>query len=68
LNKNQKKSDRVFSGLPKNVLHRSYEVNNSSSTISKAGEKWITTNYVRELDKLETEEDAEQFIFLDESK
>jgi hypothetical protein len=63
LNKNQKKSNRVFSGLPKNVLHRSYEVNNSSSTISKAGEKWITTNYVREQDKLETEEDQSKSYF-----
>ena len=63
LNKNQKKSNRVFSGLPKNVLYRSYEVNNSSSTISKAGEKWITTNYVREQDKLNTEEDQSKSYF-----
>ena len=63
LNKNQKKSNRVFSGLPKNVLYRSYEVNNSSSTISKAGEKWITTNYVREQDKLNIEEDQSKSYF-----
>ena len=63
LNKNQKKSIRVFSGLPKNVLYRSYEVNNSSSTISKAGEKWITTNYFREQDKLDTEEDQSKSYF-----
>jgi hypothetical protein len=63
LNKNQKKSDRVYSGLPKNVLYRSYEINNSSSTISKAGEKWITTNYIRELDKLESEKDASSSYF-----
>ena len=63
LNKNQKKSIRVFSGLPKNVLYRSYEVNNSSSTISKAGEKWITTNYVREQDKLNIEEDQSKSYF-----
>lgn len=63
LNKNQKKSNRVFSGLPKDVLYRSYEVNNSSSTISKAGEKWITTNYIREQDKLDTEEDQSKSYF-----
>jgi hypothetical protein len=63
LNKNQKKSDRVYSGLPKNVLYRSYEINNSSSTISKAGEKWITTNYIREQDKLESEKDASSSYF-----
>ena len=63
LNKNQKKAERIYAGLPKKVLYRSYERNLTPFAISEAGKKWITTRYIDFSGAKEDEDDPSKSYF-----